>query len=104
MSFFQRLFRGYRRYSTPASDMSLSTAVALFTAGGIVSLIDAFVSPWPDGPGLLWIGGFYLAIAVHGLLRKRQCLLMADMELANRSPFARFFFNTHIIRRRRAKI
>jgi hypothetical protein len=105
VSFFQRLFWGYRRYATPASDMSLSTAVALFTAGGIASLIDAFVSPWPDGPGLFWIGSFYLASAVHSLLRKRTSLPLGDVKWTNRPAFARFYFRCHIIRRpRRADV
>jgi len=71
LAFLHQLIRAYRRHSTPASDISLCTALALLVAGGIAIAIDTFVTPWADGPGMLWIGGFYLAIAVHGVLRKR---------------------------------
>lgn len=67
----KQLIKTYRQHSTAASDVSMCTAVALLIGGGIAISIDRFVTPWADGPGLLWIGGFYLVIGIHGVLRKR---------------------------------
>jgi hypothetical protein len=66
------LIAGYRRFATPASDLSLCTAAALLAVAGVASLVDAYVASWNVGLGLLWISGFYFAVALHSLWCQSQ--------------------------------
>jgi hypothetical protein len=111
--FLHPLVAAYRRYATPASDLSLCTAVALLTLASFAMLIDAFITPWNIGLGLLWISGFYFAITAHCLIRCRNQIAADDPAMAHDyekedwnlgkkpSAFSRFVFRSKTIRRQR---
>jgi hypothetical protein len=111
--FLHPLVAAYRRYATPASDLSLCTAVVVLAFAGVSILVDAFIVPLNVGFGLLWVSAFYFAITIHCLIRERNAIAEEDPAPVHdyesedwnlgkqRSAFSRFVFRSKTIRRQR---
>lgn len=70
MSAIAQLLTRFSKVSTPLSEVSLLTSLAIGVVACVGFVVDRWVTACDFGPGLMWVAAFYFTIGVAALVRQ----------------------------------